>query len=140
MEKYQRVPTKRITLALATGAALLLSLHTCDGDSNSHKRPESKPTSRPSVTATHTPKKPKKPQPAVTFSKKTPKVTWTPTPPPTEWTYLPHNDHHGEPGHGTALETYQREVGDDNGDGRIDENESGWKCREMGNKTCGEKK
>lgn len=27
--------------------------------------------------------------------------------------------------------------GDDNADGRIDEDESGWNCATMGNKTCG---
>jgi hypothetical protein len=29
------------------------------------------------------------------------------------------------------------EKGDDNGDGRIDEDESGWDCANMGNKVCG---
>ena len=28
-------------------------------------------------------------------------------------------------------------VGDDNGDGVIDEDESGWDCRTMGNRVCG---
>lgn len=28
--------------------------------------------------------------------------------------------------------------GDDNGDGVIDEDESGWNCRTMGNRICGE--
>lgn len=28
-------------------------------------------------------------------------------------------------------------VGDDNGDGTIDEDESGWDCRHMGNQICG---
>ncbi|AKN68701.1 hypothetical protein QR97_01775 [Streptomyces sp. PBH53] len=28
-------------------------------------------------------------------------------------------------------------AGDDNGDGRIDEDESGWDCRVMGNRVCG---
>ncbi|MEU3502621.1 hypothetical protein ABZ726_18285 [Streptomyces hundungensis] len=28
-------------------------------------------------------------------------------------------------------------TGDDNGDGRIDEDESGWDCRTMGNHVCG---
>lgn len=28
-------------------------------------------------------------------------------------------------------------TGDDNRDGRIDEDESGWDCRTMGNRTCG---
>ncbi|MFD3514838.1 hypothetical protein [Streptomyces sp. NPDC058657] len=27
--------------------------------------------------------------------------------------------------------------GDDNGDGRIDEDESGWDCTRMGNRVCG---
>ncbi|MFJ5142968.1 hypothetical protein [Streptomyces sp. NPDC088707] len=27
--------------------------------------------------------------------------------------------------------------GDDNGDGRVDEDESGWDCRTMGNRVCG---
>jgi hypothetical protein len=34
-------------------------------------------------------------------------------------------------------DAYAAEVGDDNADGRIDENESGWDCRRMGNRICG---
>ena len=35
-------------------------------------------------------------------------------------------------------EVYSREVGDDNADGRIDEDESGFDCRVMGNLRCGQ--
>jgi hypothetical protein len=46
--------------------------------------------------------------------------------------------------HGTAhadtvagYDAYAAEVGDDNADGRIDEDESGWDCWTMGNRHCG---
>ena len=46
--------------------------------------------------------------------------------------------------HGTAqpdtvdhYDAYAAEVGDDNADGRIDEDESGFDCRVMGNRICG---
>uniref|UniRef100_UPI003F491029 hypothetical protein n=1 Tax=Streptomyces sp. CA-136453 TaxID=3240050 RepID=UPI003F491029 len=34
-------------------------------------------------------------------------------------------------------ETTRGRSGDDNGDGRIDEDESGWDCHVMGNRVCG---
>jgi hypothetical protein len=37
----------------------------------------------------------------------------------------------------TGYDAYAAEVGDDNADGRIDEDESGWNCAEMGNLRCG---
>ncbi len=47
--------------------------------------------------------------------------------------------------HGTAhadtvghYDAYAAEVGDDNADGRIDEDESGFDCRVMGNLRCGQ--
>jgi hypothetical protein len=44
--------------------------------------------------------------------------------------------------HGTAhavtgYDAYAAEFGDDNADGRIDEDESGWSCVDNGNRTCG---
>ena len=36
-----------------------------------------------------------------------------------------------------GVDVYAYEVGDDNADGIIDESESGWDCREMGNRICG---
>lgn len=35
------------------------------------------------------------------------------------------------------LDKYAFEVGDDDGNGVIDEDESGWSCVDMGNKVCG---
>ena len=46
---------------------------------------------------------------------------------------MPHAMAH-EPGWHDA---YALEVGDDNADGTIEEDESGWDCREMGNRICG---
>jgi hypothetical protein len=37
----------------------------------------------------------------------------------------------------TGYDAYAFEVGDDNADGRIDEDESGWDCATMGNQVCG---
>ena len=34
-------------------------------------------------------------------------------------------------------DVYAAEVGDDNGDGVVMEDESGWDCTTMGNRTCG---
>ena len=42
-----------------------------------------------------------------------------------------------EPAGCTAADAYAREVGDDNCDGRIDEDESGFDCAVMGNRVCG---
>lgn len=36
-----------------------------------------------------------------------------------------------------SFDAYAWEVGDDNADGVIDEDESGWDCRTMGNLICG---
>ena len=35
-----------------------------------------------------------------------------------------------------GVDAYAYEVGDDNGDGRIDEDESGWDCATMAHRTC----
>jgi hypothetical protein len=37
----------------------------------------------------------------------------------------------------TGYDAHAFEVGDDNADGRIDEDESGWDCATMGNGVCG---
>jgi hypothetical protein len=37
----------------------------------------------------------------------------------------------------TGYDAYAAEVGDDNADGTITEDESGWDCRTMGNRICG---
>jgi hypothetical protein len=37
----------------------------------------------------------------------------------------------------TGYDAYAAEVGDDNADGIITEDESGWDCRVMGNRICG---
>lgn len=38
---------------------------------------------------------------------------------------------------GVGNDVYAHEVGDDNEDGVIMEDESGWSCVDMGNRTCG---
>jgi hypothetical protein len=43
-------------------------------------------------------------------------------------------------GHGhtwTEWQSWSPVIGDDNGDGVIDEDESGWNCATMGNRVCG---
>lgn len=40
-------------------------------------------------------------------------------------------------GHRAGEDVYATEVGDDNADGVIDEDESGWDCATMGNLSCG---
>jgi hypothetical protein len=46
----------------------------------------------------------------------------------------PHGTAHAAP---VGVDVYAYEVGDDNADGRIDEDESGWDCATMGNRICG---
>lgn len=41
------------------------------------------------------------------------------------------------PQSGYSTQVFAEVVGDDNNDGIIDEDESGWNCATMGNKTCG---
>jgi hypothetical protein len=47
---------------------------------------------------------------------------------------------HGVAHAAAGYDGYAAEVGDDNGDGRIDEDESGWDCETMGNRVCGPEK
>jgi len=37
----------------------------------------------------------------------------------------------------SPIDVYAYEVGDDNGDGVVMEDESGWNCTTMGNQVCG---
>lgn len=46
----------------------------------------------------------------------------------------PHGTAHAAP---IGVDVFAFEVGDDNGDGRIEEDESGFDCRTMGNRICG---
>ena len=46
----------------------------------------------------------------------------------------PHAPAHAAP---IGVDVYAYEAGDDDGDGRIDEDESGWSCVDNGNRTCG---
>ena len=42
-----------------------------------------------------------------------------------------------DPPTGVGTDVYAYEVGDDNADGVVMEDESGWSCVDMGNKVCG---
>ena len=49
----------------------------------------------------------------------------------------PHRTAHADADTVVGYDAYTAEVGDDNGDGVVSEDESGWSCVDDGNRVCG---